>query len=502
MYSVDRKRKFAIVYSLSEKNQNFHHETHETHEKREAKNRVISLIPGWASSNIEHFSKSLIRNGISWFILIMVLSSCAQIPSSESVTPTAKFPVELPFTPTLTVSIPTAYPILTNTSTAVPVATVPSKRLYTDPGNWYSLSIPIEWKATNNPNAFSGNNGFFETGYLPEMAFMPHEMNVCQWLANIDSQATYSISFMESNRCILTSLPGILPAAIHVIIKNPAADDDQRFFYVKTDPDHYFEILGSFAWLRSTNLLTPPASRPATLRPADASFWEKAAPMPPGFSVEEHKLPQEAQNKNPSQNIFPRSIPSLPPQEKPNVDLIVSNTWEDASQQMKPFGYELEPASLAHLWQLYKNGELLLDNLYNWPIIYRVSTPSGEKIAFLMHAIKDPNQPLYAPHNAAGYLIWNDAIILWEEAPRNFIDPGLLPILYQGDLLWLQAEPNTILLHVKNSQRDTLFTMDSFSRSITRRWRMVCVAVLCPITRRVIKIPFSFWANAMGFGTM
>jgi len=410
----------------------------------------------------ELFEMSKMKRNIQiagWFILAMMLSSCVQMATTE--TRTAQPSTPTPLTPT-----PRAYSItVTPTFLApfVPIATKPNEQVYIDPEGWYSVNIPAEWKSTDSPNSFSGESGFFETGYLPEMMFMQHPLDVCQWLANIDSKSTYSVSWRsEHDGCELTSLPEITPATVQEIIKNPVADYPQRFFYIKTDAEHYSEITSTFVWLQPINERTEPAFHLMPLRPEDASFWENTAPMPIGFSVEEYELPQEAQNESPSEKIFLEFIPSDAPQEERKPGTVwFPDTWEDINEKIKSFGYELRPTSQDYLRQLYKNGVLLVDNIYNMPEIYHFSTTKGERIAFIVYSLKDTNLSPYTVNNTAGFLVQNDTITKWEDGPENPMDPGLSPVLYKDELLWVRAAVYT-QVQVQNSHRDVLFSFATY----------------------------------------
>jgi hypothetical protein len=418
----------------------------------------------------------LIVQTMGCLILTMLFYSCTHFATTESMavnTPTIivtskKTQTAQHTTPIQPIYTPTPYYLATSTASSIsPVATKTDEQVYIDPEGWYSVFIPADWKENEIRGSFSGENGFFGTGYLPEMMFMQHTVNICQWLANIDSKSTYfiyaptSLSNKASN-CMLTTLPGMTRSLVQVIIENPTADYEHRFFYIKTDTEHYEEIISTFAWLRPVARYEEPSFHLMPLRPEDASFWENTAPMPIGFSIEEYKLPEEAQNESPSRKIFLEFItPDAPQEERKAGTVWFSDTYEDINEKIKPFGYELRPTSQVYLYQLYKDETLLLDNIYKLPKVYRFSTSKGERIAFIVRTLKDPNQLPYATINAISYLVQNDLITKWEGGPGNPMDPELPPILKKDELLWLQVGKYTYV-QVQNSNCDVLFSFATY----------------------------------------
>lgn len=248
--------------------------------------------------------RRIIQTG-GWFILAAILSSCAlatNIAPTQSAT-MATIP-QIPSNSTLTIT-PSYFP---------PIANNPHQQVYIDPDGWFSINIPAEWKP-KGVNLFSGEDGFFETRYLPEMMFMQHATDVCQWLANIVTKSMYFISLNDKpSGCKLTTLQGITPAAVEAIIENPQEDYAYRFFYIKADAEYFAKKISTFAWLRSVDLNREPSYHLMPLRPEDASFWENTAPLPSKFSVTEYILPSEAQNESPANTIFLKYIPTnVPP---------------------------------------------------------------------------------------------------------------------------------------------------------------------------------------------
>jgi hypothetical protein len=417
-----------------------------------------------------------------WLLLAASLNSCIQteeLTTSISTLPisitqiSAKTAYPINETPTSVAypfpatEIQTAYPVLTATPGSIvsftPVATKIDEQIYIDPDGWYSVNIPAEWENTESPNSFVGENGFFSTGYLPEMMYMAYAIDICQWLANINTKDTYSVvPLFDHNGCILTTLPEISPPTIQAVIENPAADFPQRFLFIETDAEHFDSMMNTFTWLQPIDQYIEPAFHLAPLSSEDEIFWEYTSPLPVGFSIEEYKLPDEAQKESPSEKIFLEFIPPDAPREDQKPGTTWSpDTWEDINEKIEPFGYELRPTAVAYLYQLYKDGVMVFDNIYELPSVYQFPTSDGKKITFFVRTLKNPDLSPYSNDNAVIYLVENDVITQWEEGPGSPIDPKRPPILVEDELLWLQVGENTYV-QVQNNQRDTLFSFATY----------------------------------------
>ncbi len=202
-----------------------------------------------------------------WLLLLVLFSACNR-EDGAILSPTALSPsvatVAFTETPVLQTAVsPSPFPASTITPT-----TTPSAHIYTDPEGWYLLDIPAGWQPTDEPNSFAGNDGFFQTGYLPEMMFMSNVMNVCQWLANIDTQNSYEVSWLTTihgNGCQLKSLPHITPAVVIEIVENPSADFQHRFLYIKANTEQLNHITNTFTWLRPVDIEAESAFHTASL---------------------------------------------------------------------------------------------------------------------------------------------------------------------------------------------------------------------------------------------
>jgi hypothetical protein len=353
---------------------------------------------------------------------------------------------------------------------------------YIDPEGWFSVYVPADWEEGESPGYFSGKDGFVEIGYLPDMMYMNGTFDVCTWLANIDTKDTYSVFFISTNyklsahtkSCQLTSLPGVYPAVILEVIENPSADLPERFLYINADEEHFDRIARSLVWLRPVDYETQPVFQFAGLRPEDRSFWEKTAPIPAGITVTEYILPAEVQKETlweafqdavpPEARLEPRSAnPSTPP--------YVPNSQAYVNEMLGPFGYELRSGidPYHYFYDLYLFGELVLKNITRLPAVQVYSTPTGELLAFLAHAVKDPDKHIYDQDNAVIYLIQNEIISIWQEGPLKGTDPGKPPIWVGGELLVLGMGEHTYL-EVRNNQHDLVFSFaTSFGSSLPLR---------------------------------
>lgn len=394
---------------------------------------------------------------VACFFLLVALSSCH---------PTISLPTQQMIS-SQNGAIPTtlAIPLKTVTPTPVPslVPVIPqsTENLYIDPQGWYSIRIPSEWQSTARPTAYIGKDGSFETGYLPEMMFMRGEMDVCQWLANITTRNTYSISWpgTHPNSCQLIPLPGIVTGGMLEVIENPSADFAQRFLYIQADTVHFSQIASTLRWLRPVDEKATPAFHAGVLRPEDATFWENTAPLPPGFALTEYKLPPEAQAASPEKKIFGEFIP---PEARPTprAGVIYSpNSSEKVNSIIARYGYELQ--AQGYLSNLYKGGAPVLKNLYRLPEVYLFPNSGAEQLVFFAYTIKDPEQPYYARDNADIYLIQNETISLWQNGPLNPMSSGERPIWAAGQLLVLGVGDH-VNLQVRNNQRNLIFSFETY----------------------------------------
>jgi hypothetical protein len=353
---------------------------------------------------------------------------------------------------------------LTHAPSYLPPATQPGERLYLDPGGWYAVPIPAGWQQADGSGPYLGPDGFFETGYLPEMGFVPRVLDVCQWLANITTKDRYSVSWLGTHKpsCQLISLPGVEPATVLEVIENPSADFAQRFLYLKADSAHFGRFASAFTWSRPVDGSAKPAFHTAGLRPEDNAFWEKAARLPATISISEYRLPPEAQGEDPGKAIFLEFIPpEARPTPRPPGAMHTPTTGESLNQTLSRFGYQLRDGAEGGLYNLYKHGTLALENIYRLPDVYLFPTSGGEELVFTAFAVKDPNQSFYSQDNGASYLVRNETISLWEEGPVNPMYVGGRPILADGKLLVLGLGERTDV-QVRDERHNLVYSFETY----------------------------------------
>jgi hypothetical protein len=377
------------------------------------------------------------------FILVILTAGCAQAATAASHAPAQ-----------------VAETTATRAGAGTPASFLPgpaetNQQAYVDPNGWFSVDIPVGWKS-KSMNVFSGKDGFFETGYMPEMTFMQSSVNVCQWLANIESKSVYSVQAPtklseKAGNCTLTTLPGISPAVVQAIVENPDADYEHRFLYIKTNVEYFDQLINTFVWLRPVDQHREPAYQVIPLRPADASFWENTVSMPSELSVTEYALPEEAQDESPSKTIFSEFIPAdAPRMEKAGNSADTSSEEAATDHQLIDYGYKLITDATGKIPdQLYKDGTLLFENVDKVSQVYTFSTSSKPIVAFVVRTDKEEWN---------SYLVQNDVITEWG---LGWNDPPLAPILNKGQLLWVRATED-FHVQVQTSSREVVFTFATY----------------------------------------
>ena len=346
---------------------------------------------------------------------------------------------------------------------AFPAATQPGEQVYRDPAGLYAFNFPADWEPDReNPNIWRGEDGFVETAYLPEMAFISSPLDICHYWANITEPLTYSISWMGAyHGCELTSLPGIDPPVGVWIVESAGHDWAKRYLYVKADPEHLGRIISSFLWMM------PRPEKPiwyyadAELRPQDVEFWERAVPVSDGVNIQEFKLPPEAQNADPRQTIF---LEFIPPEALPTQSVRTPRPTQDPKLfdgVYEHFGYEFRPTEIDGFSDLYQYGELLLENVYSLymgkPEPFFLQTEAGEIISQILLVVKDPEISYYQIGNSNRYLLHNDNLVLWAEGPPSPMQSGYRPV-YDGQEVIRLDVGDHIQLWVRDSLGQTLST--------------------------------------------
>jgi hypothetical protein len=413
------------------------------------------------------------KSNLFWrtgFLLLSIalLSSCGYLPKESLSTGSPLSPATAPVSQSHGT---TPSPIPTGSPATQPAFTSngpnANDQVYLDPQGWYTVKIPAEWQREGNSGHYSGKDGFFETGYLPDMMFIDQNVVICQWMANISTRNTYSISWLGTigNSCQLISLPGVSPASIMEVIINPSADFPQRVFYLKADPDHFNEIASTFSWLQPVDEKAKLNYQTAPLRSSDQYFWDNTEPLPPGLSVTEYQLPPEAQAASPAEEIFyhylsPEILAALPEVERSD-STYVPKSQERINNLITPFGYELRAGKESYLYDLYQNGTLAIENIHKLPDVYLDNASGDQKLAFFAHTAIDHEKSFYDEGNAACYLVENETIRLWENKYPN-------PMLTQGRPIWI-GEDLLILglgestdLQVRNRDYDLLYSFNTY----------------------------------------
>jgi hypothetical protein len=383
--------------------------------------------------------------------LIVVVASCSSFISTPAINPTEVMETSMSVIKTEIVGTLTAVPTgtwfpppPTPTYFSAPTSDLtpaPDQQVYTDPAGWYSIFFPAEMKPTDTPNTFSQGADSFETGYLPDMAYMSNVMNVCAWLANIEldpEQSTVewssrmSPTFESEPRCSVSTHPNVVDTISYQIFEIPAADPEHRYVYLKTNWSPFSSANGrapiiKFVWLKP---ITP--RQESTLAPlSDKEFflWKRTAPFLDGASVTEYALPP---GSDPSQHD--RLWKELPQEALPDwytnrSSLPVPTQTPTVEEQLKLLGYELIQTESG--WKrLFRNGKILFEDVINVSKVYSFSTDFGPINTFIVNAKGTGG------NYENSFLIQNDAVYSWE---YNVQDPDFGPILYQNETLWMKA---------------------------------------------------------------
>lgn len=330
-------------------------------------------------------------------------------------------------------AIPTTTPIFP-TPSAIPgpynISTPsPNQQVYIDPDGWYAIYFPDDMKSQNKPNYFYGPEDYLETGYLPEMGYMPDDVSICTWLANVELEPELSGIDWSKHPCSAISEYQSGYRIRYDIQENPGADPEHRFIYIKSGGPWPRYI---FSWLKPPSQTRSETSLPP-LNSEEVSFWDKAIPLPNNISVTEYKLPPDSQGlpaKYPSYEYIPTSTPS---------QLVWSPNPSPTPRKttLKELGYERKNM------QLYRDGRLLFNGVSHVSDIYTFQTDSGPITAFIVEI----------DLSLKNFLIQNDAIYAW----GGYAQYISAPILYQGELLWAVTSGGHIEL--KKSDGTVAFTL-------------------------------------------
>ena len=399
---------------------------------------------------------------IALLVLVIILASCNSSKSAPQTSPTDAIETAISAVETEIVKTQEAMPTATATALQLPTGTPvsiihistsrPDQQVYIDPEGWYSVNFPANMKPTNKENRFFKEDSFFETGYLPEMGMMSRARNVCAWLANIteDGAEGFRVLWLppyDPVKCSVLTPSDALNHVNYDVFENPSADLDHRFIYVKTGWS-IDEFSTTFSWLKPTKE-TKFISQLSPLTPEEIIEWENIAPILQNVSVTEYELPS---GSNPYQEMLLRSVPEEVLEKRRAEYSSYDNDDEfTLEEDLKSLGYELISDEWGGNRTLYRDGSLLFDSVFDISDVYSFSTKAGPLNAFLVIA-----------RNADGkynrYLIQNDVINEWNYPLRS---PPFAPVLYQGDLLWLETTRNS-RIQVLTSSRDIIYSFASY----------------------------------------
>ena len=403
----------------------------------------------------------IIKAILPLFLAFVMLISCNSSISTTAVTPTKAVETSLPAEATETktaifMTAPTAIPSATNPAslyTVVPPA--PDEQVYVDPEGWYSVNFPANMRTIDKPNAFVGEDGIFETGYLP---YMSKPLNLCIWLANIVAKPEESVIYWM-DPCSVTARLDSGYTISYIVYENLLADPEHRFIYIKMGRsyprvDSY--IKHTVSWLKTA---PEPNTGHAPLGPAEASFWENADTTLSNASITEYVLPPEAQ-VGPTQEILFHFVPQeVQPDWEALLKRIPTPRKEPTKEeQLKSLGYELRVVETQpnYRQQLLRDGRLLFDYVKDVSKVYKIQTDSAPTTAFIVDTV-DMRKNDYVYFSS--FLIVNDIIHVWDYAPAD--TANFAPILYQGELLWAKGTQDAGV-EIRRSNRDVLFTFRTY----------------------------------------
>lgn len=398
---------------------------------------------------------------------IILLAACNTLTPSPTAKPTEKLATaSISPTNTLDPFLATPYPPTPDPNINIIVTPNPDQQVYIDPEGWYSVNFPAEMKPGKKPNSFWSNRiGDFETGYLPEMGYVSNVTFVCAWLANIEFEPEKSSTNGHSGgtECSASNNSDGFKIS-YLIHENPGADPEHRFVYIKTKSYTGVSsgIETAFSWLKPV-AKTRLEAESWPLSPEDAAFWNNSSPMPPGVSVTEYAVPPG--NPKPSMHGLDPYVPTeAEPTRETNISTPTPHrtTYEQLGYTSKRVAikpYIPTPGTGCQFCktQLYRDGRLLFDDVYNISHVYTFSTDSGPINVFLVGTATDKN-------NFDNFLIENDAILAWDSGFSDDIDyyDFLQPLLYKNELLWLKPNAQD---QVRKSDRQVIFSFVTYDES-------------------------------------
>ena len=125
-------------------------------------------------------------------------------------------------------------------------------------------------------------------------------------------------------------------------------------------------------------------------------------------------------------------------------------------EQLESLGYALKVVETQpnYRQQLFRDGRLLFDYVFNVPKVYKFSTDPVPIHAFVVNTVDTGYSGYFG-----SFLVVNDAIHLWDYSPSD--TANLAPIIYQGELLWAKGVQNAGV-EIRRSNREALFTFRTY----------------------------------------
>jgi hypothetical protein len=169
------------------------------------------------------------------------------------------------------------------------------------------------------------------------------------------------------------------------------------------------------------------------MRPEDEAFWGKTASLPDELTVEEYAV-ADATLESPMDFEFGRKIPGEVYQKREAWrGGFIERRLAGNNELLQPFGYNIKAKqdSEMDLYQLYRKGELILDNIDAfWPVSV---SASGKDFAMVAEIWNDGDR-----------LVRNDSLADYDMSSSEFIPPVFL----EKDLLSLRWVPERTQVQV------------------------------------------------------
>lgn len=383
--------------------------------------------------------KILTLTSIIIVLLVICTSGCSYLISESRSSETGAESVQKPeFTSSVTLEpdytkTPTYSQTIIATASLRPEDPIiptprPAERSYVDPEGWFSVIFPGDYEPTESENRFTEGSSYLEFGFLSELSHVAGINTVCAWLANIISEdpQNWVVDWsLGGENCSARTAAGVSRQIRYDVFYHPSADPAHRYAYVKS-AQFNCPVKTQFSWL-----IPKDQKYIQELPPIDSNLlseWEKTAPILEGVTIWEYSL---AEGSNPYREML---VNSLPEEAKPYWarDSYTPSTPQrtvapPSENILESLGYELtHPNGINNYGQLLRDGRVLFDPVYT-TVSHKFETDSGTITAIEV-------VPEYGKNRA--YLVLNDVIHPWLHSGQ---DPGFPPIIYQDELLWIQA---------------------------------------------------------------